>query len=321
MPQGRHTNVITSCTQSKRLTAPDALHGGNLDREAPVEERCLDWCARLQAASEPTVAARDLYKGDHWQVSLEIAASAPQGHSCRLWVASAGHGLIDVDCPVHSYAATFRTDQEDSVVRSSTEARAWWTGLTVDAQARSAEPSSLEALVAEDPAAGLIVVASPSYINALEVDLSAAIRLMSDASRAIIVSAGKPRKASPLSPQWLSFDARIRTIVGGGMQGLNARVARFLCQSAGSWPLTVEAAQACLDEACHSIERFRYPSRDGQSDAALTEFIEEELRTDSRVTKTGLLRKLRSMGLACEQKRFGALFNQVKHQSHGQAEI
>ena len=51
--------------------------------------------------------------------------------------------------------------------------------------------------MAEDPAAGLIVVRS-SYINALE-DLSAAIRLMSDASRHHRVR-WKASKASPLRP-------------------------------------------------------------------------------------------------------------------------
>jgi hypothetical protein len=47
------------------------------------------------------------------------------------------------------------------------------------------------------------------------------------------------------------------------------------------------------------------------SDEEVMEFIQRASARDSSVSHTGLLRRLRSTGQACEQKRFKRLFQEV----------
>jgi hypothetical protein len=53
------------------------------------------------------------------------------------------------------------------------------------------------------------------------------------------------------------------------------------------------------------------------TDAEVRQFINQKLREDPRVKKTPLLRLLRENDRACEQSRFGAIYQQVKEEVFG----
>ncbi len=163
-----------------------------------------------------------------------------------------------------------------------------------------------------------MLVASSSYLSAMARDFKAAQTRLVRPDSAMVIAAGADRSGFPLADVAIRFDARIRALVGGGMQGLNARVARFLVEGFSGAELERGRAQEFLDQACSGLPPFEYPQREGQVDKQVLAFIQEALSTRARCTKTGLLREWRANGKACEQKRFGALFESVKASLHAQ---
>lgn len=314
VPAVQAVNVVVTCTQAKRV-AP-AVHAGTgaIDLALPASERVEAWAAALEQGGQ-AVEARNLYSGDHWSVSCGMHRPP----EVSVWVASAGYGLVGVDAPLCPYAATFRLGEEDSVCASSSESGRWWDLLAERlAPPDPSAPRSLEALVAADPGAGLLLVASPSYLSAMARDFSAAQTHLARPDSAMVIAAGADRGGFPLADAAIRFDARIRALVGGGMQGLNARVARFVVEGLRGAEMERGRAQELIDQACSGLPPFEYPQREGQVDEQVLAFIREALSTRAKCTKTGLLREWRASGKACEQKRFGALFESVKASHHAQ---
>ena len=98
-------NLVVTCSDRKTRPVPRArmlrsVRGRNID------DRVRRWIERLEDGSEESLPAVDLYAGDHWAVvrSLETVASG-RGLDARIWVASAGYGLIPLRGLVRSYSA------------------------------------------------------------------------------------------------------------------------------------------------------------------------------------------------------------------------
>ena len=52
-------------------------------------------------------------------------------------------------------------------------------------------------------------------------------------------------------------------------------------------------------------------------DEQVADFIKRKLRKQPEVTASPLLRSLRESGLACEQKRFGRIFKEIREVARG----
>src|SRR5439155_924306 len=76
------------------------------------------------------VPALDLYGGEHWQVARSLPAHGVEGgREVKLWVSSAGYGLVPAEAPLRPYAATFSSAQADSVLRPGapmSDLTVWW---------------------------------------------------------------------------------------------------------------------------------------------------------------------------------------------------
>src|SRR4051794_14410967 len=80
------------------------------------------WWRRLTGHGSETVPAVDLYGGDHWSIAKTLPDVArANGFEARLWVSSAGYGLVPADAKIRAYSATFATGQPDSVLASSAD--------------------------------------------------------------------------------------------------------------------------------------------------------------------------------------------------------
>src|SRR5205807_3679443 len=72
------------------------------------------------------------YSGDHWSVVRSIADSSCDAFQIRIWICSAGFGLIRWQDSIGPYSATFARSHPDSVTgrgRTGTSSE-WWNGLT-----------------------------------------------------------------------------------------------------------------------------------------------------------------------------------------------
>lgn len=263
--------------------------------------------------------ASELYAGEHWSCALALPASAKRsGFDPKLWVLSAGYGLIPAGAPVKPYGATFSTGHRDSVGRTAEECRQWWAALADWRGPESDDdgPRSVRQLAANEPESCILVVASQGYLRALETDLLAAEARAG--SRFAVVSAGAKRGSSALGPCLLPSDARLQREVGGTRGALNCRIADRLLQmttpEAFTHPRLTELAEAWLERQ-PALTRYK---RTPLQDADVLRFIASALQANPKAARSPLLRQLRDDGFACEQSRFRTLFNQAIEVRNGQ---
>ena len=224
-------HIVSSCTDGKRGAITD-LHRLGSYPQRKVDERFAVWWAALELAdADAKVAATDLYVGDHWSVSRELPTLAQlQGWDARLWVLSAGYGLLPADARVAPYAATFQPRHADSVSHQSGSARnaehkEWWRLLASRSLDCSTQPRSLAALAQSDPHGIILVVASPPYLLAAEDDLCGAVSVLSTRGALLLVSSATQHLAPALQARHITSHAQLTHLVRGSLLSLHARVA------------------------------------------------------------------------------------------------
>ena len=94
-------HVVVSCKRRKTLPVP-AETSISFIHAADLEQRANEWISALEKAQLDERPAGDLYAGDHWKVVLEMPASAKE-LQVKLWVASAGYGLIEIGTLLKPY--------------------------------------------------------------------------------------------------------------------------------------------------------------------------------------------------------------------------
>lgn len=312
-------HIIASCTDRKRAPVPPELHLRALHEKEP-ERRARHWWRNLREHPHPTQPARELYAGDHWRVVEELPTLAAQARfQPRLWVVSAGYGLIPADAPIRPYSATFARGHEDSVVartdarRPHAVLRQWWGALAREPGPTPGEPRLLQELARSAPHARLLVVASPAYIAAFEEDLTLAASALHRPEHLLIISTPVAASRRQLAPHWVPSSARLQTKLGGALSSLHARIARDLLVRARSEGSGMDAAsvQDYYGRLIHrSAPRARF-ERTPMTDDEVLQFIARESRTE-KPSCSALLRRLRDGGHACKQERFRRLFHQFQ---------
>lgn len=312
-------HIVASCTDGKRATVPPQMRL-QAHRRVDLAQTFRAWWSALQAAKGPTVAASDMYKGDHWAVTRQLATVGEKaGWRVRTWVASAGYGLVPVTALIHPYSATFSTGQPDSVTSSErgkwrSEARVWWAALSQKAGPDPNAGRSISSIASAEPNATILVAASEPYIAAMEDDLISARKALSRPERLLILTAAPGPSFEALKESWVRVEVALTAQVGGAMGALHARVARALLKALTPRDLSAPRAQAYVEQLAGDRSGVRQFNRAPLGDDEVKMFIRQSLREQPRTTHTPLLRKLRDTGRACEQGRFRDLFHQVQRE-------
>lgn len=308
-------HIVASCTQRKRLPIPEMLKLRSV-RAPDVEERARKWWRRVEAHSAVPIAAQELYAGDHWRIVQELPEVASRaGFSARLWVVSAGYGLIPAAAVIHSYSATFTAGQPDRVslpgsgVPMQEQHQRWWKVL-----ARQALPSfgplrQVEQIAEASRDSFILVIASPPYVAAIQEDLLLAARTLRHPERLVIISAPSTLARGPLSTHLVPSSARLQTRLGGALVSLNIRMARHALQRARATNLDVRKLQGYYGRLIHrSAPPTRY-ERTPMTDDEVRDFIARALCTEPH-SCSAVLGLLRAGGHACEQQRFRRIFSE-----------
>jgi hypothetical protein len=321
-------HLVVTCTKRKRRPALGPLRLRE-HRQPSLSARLASWLEALARPHDPAAAVPvgELYGGDHWQIARSLPALAEaRGVRARLWVCSAGYGLVPGDAAVFPYSATFSRDHADSVWRTGEapphgeSVARWWSGLARWEGPAAGAPRSVQALAALDPGAAVWVIASETYLDAMRADLVAAAGTLDDGGRLALVSAGTPRLPG-LERNQLRFDWRLQGPggpLGGAAMSLNVRVAELLLE--GGWEPAAAGLDARLREYAASIPPRERKMGRKVSPAEVEAFLREELAARPAASKTALLRKLRDeRRWAFEEKRFGRLLAQVRDAVSGAA--
>jgi hypothetical protein len=315
-------NVVVTCTKRKSVAVPDGLKFRRV-RKAAIATKVALWQERLEAVRAETMSVRDLYSGDHWSIARTMEnTSSFRGANVRLWVASAGYGLVSLDNCLKPYSATFSGEHPDSIAKKTTgDDRQsifgdWWKLMAKWDGPGPGEPRTIAEIAADSPNAPLLVIASEKYLMAIESDLRTALESLRDREFLSIFSAGC-KSLNGLAQHLVPYDARLQQVVGGALRSLNMRVAhKAIAESRRSLP-TLPVLCRKFKRLVNDQPALSRIERKPMTDVQVRTFIARELRKESEACHTPLLRKLRDNGQACEQKRFANLYREVREQLNG----
>jgi hypothetical protein len=316
-------NLVVTCSDRKTRPVPRSRMLRSI-RGRSIDDRVQRWIEALEDGSEESLSAIDLYAGDHWTVvrSLETVASG-RGLDARVWIASAGYGLIPLRGVVRAYSATFATGHPDSVAARGNGgdptvlAQQWWAALSLWRRRGTAMPRSLRALAAQEPNGALLVAASPAYLLAASADLEAAAGVLQSSDRLAVFSAATASLGA-LQRFLVPSSARLQTLLGGARQSLNARLLkRALEEASHSSRVTAPALRAWAKELATMQPPAPKYNHTPMSDDEVRSYVTRKLEENPSTKHTALLRQLRDSGRACEQSRFRRLFEEVRGAGHG----
>ena len=307
-------NVVVTCANRKTVAPESDLEARTL-KATGIGNRALHWIRRLSSPSRSgAVVASNLYCGEHWSVARSIPSVAKKAGRCtRIWICSAGYGLISPCSRVHSYSATFASSDDNSVTNGSKgtdrrhAAKQWWAKL---AQWRGPVPETVRTfskLARKHPNDALLVVASRDYLLAVEDDLKNAEKELSSPSLLMVISAGT-RQLGTLSAHLLPCDARLQSCLGGTRVSLNARIARRLIGGSGATMIEMSSAKRYLSALLRTQSAIAGQSRIRSTNAEVKRFIKHKVAAGGATSPSRLLEKFRSSGRACEQSRFAHLY-------------
>jgi hypothetical protein len=308
-------HIILSCTNRKRKDAsPDNQRLRDVPL-APPATRAAAWIETVSGASN-WGSARDLYLGEYWQAGLELAAASARRVDTEVYVVSAGLGLVHSDARVPGYAATFTQGHPDSVLLGQGEStsavrREWWSALADwPGPGDRREPRRLAELAAT-PGAQILVCAGPDYIDATADDLRAAHKILGD-DRLVVVASGDAPEG--LAEAWVQCPGQLRMRFGGSMSSTGVRVARaMLDQLDPQESLGPRQAREFIKTFLRDTEPLPRFDRDRLSDDDVLTWIRTDAQAHPGTTnKTAALRRLRDERRACEQTRFGHLYDSAR---------
>jgi hypothetical protein len=303
--RSRTVHVIVTCTSRKTLPVPPGLRLDSISGQDP-RGRARDWIGRLSdARGAQTIAAEDLYAGEHWKIARSLPAASPHTY-IRLWVCSAGYGLIPAGAQVRPYAATF-SGPSDQVPGGAAGARRWWDTLAAWEGPMPAQPRSIQSLAAGDPSALFLLALSATYLNACRDDITEAAWRVTDPDHFMVISAGA-RFPGSAAEVIVPASARLQSCLGGTRQALNARIAAHVLSAGIS---SRAAASRYLAQLLAGQPPIRRYERKKLTDAEVCDMIGDRLDQAPGISASKLLREFRDAGYACEQQRFGQLHRLV----------
>jgi hypothetical protein len=306
--------MVVACAQTKTLPVPPELELGRVPA-AIVSARAHAWVEKRDAACAAELPALDLYSGTYWATIRRLKDTAVVlGYETRLWVASAGYGLVPDNASLKPYSATFAAGDADSVCNKSysrgaraTVLRDWWTIISGD--------RGVASVATADRRGSLLIVAGPAYVNAMWHDLSRAAAALASLEQLVIVSSRESAAPPILRSNVVRSEARLAHAVGGALPVLHARVTEKVLEVANGKPLQAGLLRTHFARVLARQPEWQLPVREKSADEEVRAFVRRELRSNPALSYTAALRTYRGTGRACEQKRFKTLFGSVTEES------
>lgn len=293
--------VVTICTLRKRARVPVGATPASLpvDTQDAVQ---AEWIERIQTFPSDT-AARVLYAGR----GFSLATRASEVTSAKLYIVSAGLGLIAADRDVPLYGLTVSAGHSDSIaarIVGEFDAGAWFSGL-------QASPLSERWADAIGQGTGRILIAlTRPYAKMVGESLAALSPRVLDRLR--IFGASLASVLPPaLHPALAPYDERLEAILPGTRSDFSQRAMfHFVGLIAKEEQHSRDVDYAAVTSALTKVTAPERPRRPRRSDAELIELIAVRLQSQSGVAR--ILRSLRDEeGVACEQSRFTRLYQKA----------
>lgn len=294
--------IATPCSARKEKLPAKSLRASKLPR-ANQNVVAKAWLGKLEsAAASGDALASELYAGRSFRRVRDVANAL----GCRLFVVSAGLGLLDGATAVPSYDLTLSSSGDGALRDRLTDVprpSEWWSSLEASPFA-----SSINGLCVGR--ARILVALTQPYAEM--VGSSLAKLPATDRSRLRILGFGlKPYLSPELHQQLITYDDRLNQFIPGPrLDGASRALAHFAGLVATRPMASVGADQSLVDTALSTVEFVVPVSRQRISDAALAKHVARFIRHG--LSATNALKRLRSeTRVACEERRFRRLYEEA----------
>jgi hypothetical protein len=316
-------HLVVSCAKRKTQEPRVSLRLRAVRRSLSIERRAREWIGRLRKYTFGRIPARDLYSGEHWHAVRSLQDHPTQsGQPIRVWVCSAGVGLVPIDAWVSPYSATFTPGELDAVCQdggySLRAALPMWWASVAQYDGVHTGPRTITDIARTYPRDFLLVALPDAYLTAVADDLKSTVRATRSAERFAILSVGGT-VPTEVESHLLPAEARLQQLVGGSLSSLNARLARLLIVHLSDGPLTLTRCRDKLANLVETTPALVRTSRIKLTDMEVKKAIRAFFKDTPHTSPTPLLRRLRDGGNACKHSRFMTLFWQVKGQHNARA--
>ena len=295
------TAIVAPCSARKEILSDARLRAATLTRGS---QRLVAkaWLSRLKSAPLAGTPARTLYAGRSF---LRLRDSA-EHLGCKLFVVSAGLGLLESTTLVPSYDLTLSAAGVGALRERLTHPPRpsdWWAGLEASPFA-----SSMGALCVGN--SRILVALTQPYAELV----GNALAMFADADRTRLRLLGfglKPFLPVQLHPQLIRYDDRLdRLAPGTRLDGASRALAHF-AELVAMQPLdSVEVDQRLVDAALGAVPHAVRPTRKRVSDREIAKHVARFVKEG--LSATAALKQLRSMAkIACEERRFRDLYQEA----------
>ena len=302
--------LVTLCTNRKRSPAARQLRARTL-RRAGQKALLEQWVTRV-AAADATLPASKLYAGRGFSEALRSVDH--EAH--RLWIVSAGLGLISGTYPVPPYDLTLSPRSPDAIqdrlAAGEFLSAAWWQGLNQQFPSRT----TLSTLVRSHPGDFVVVTLSSTYLPLIIDDL--VTLTPSELATVRLVGNISPQRLPPgLQAAAVTYDERFDgpgSPLPGTRSDFAQRAARhFITDVLGDLPdADSREHQFAVSRILQAIPAPARPRNQRLSDEQLEAIITRLWpRTHGHTGRTLRLQR-DELRVACEQSRCAALVRDVR---------
>ena len=142
-------------------------------------------------------------------------------------------------------------------------------------------------------------------------DLAGVRKQLIDPQHLIIISSRDGALPEWLTSHLVPSEAPLCGVLGGALVSLHARTARRILQESAEEPLRADVLVPYYERLISEVESSTVPVRLKLRDEDVRRFIREVTAGNRGLTCTAALRRLRTTGQACEQRRFAGLYAEV----------
>jgi hypothetical protein len=295
--------IITNCTNRKRTHVPTTCRIGEF-QSARASDLADKWITTLIETNQKTLA-ENLYCG---RVFTEVKCAVALLNA-KLFITSAGLGLIESTQEVPTYSSTISKGSSDYVLDKLTEGNVsdWWKALN--------RKSPFSVAFNTYPYELILIAMSLPYFRLIEQQLIE-LNASEKSKLRLFLRVDSNDISTCLVPYLMPYDDRFDSQNGPNRGTLNdfpQRALRHFVESI----LTTTSNHSCenhsvlVENVLKKLQPYKIIAGARCSDDEISDLILKH-RSECLSSPSKMLRFFRdSLGIACEQKRFQRLFHNV----------
>jgi hypothetical protein len=322
-------NLIITCVSQKRSKKEHSILDPDI-KTGSIENVFDQWQSVLSKSALKPMKALELYKGNLWNAYRDAWGIINNRiEDSKLWILSAGYGLINANEKIIPYNITFQ-DPRNGVpsilakIKNAAETdsrrgilQKWWELLS---KSNNRNPASLMELIAKSGSDEyFLLVLGKDYLEAAFRDLKESIKKAKDPQKILVISNNvNDPLAKRLGKNWLFADGRFVNLPRSNNTLVNAKIAKeilwhmFNEQQGLSWWSSANFNKF-LKFRSSTLPEPKKPIRKPSTDKEVKTFVKNALK-DKEVSFSRLHRSYRDSGRACEYGRFKSLYHEVKNE-------